>query len=204
LLTFALSFHLPFYGLRRHEKPGRLRKDGRLFPDGEPLRHSEDISFLDRSSSQAVISLYEAQISCTVFGTNDRRWDATCLVDTYHEEEELGESVLDYHEAATVHGWHEDPLIMGTFEAGGIQDPREYFLRILHTRLKQGKSEWAEVVGTLQGSTYMYDQEQDQKHNQVGFLLLARSLAINAALLTNPSAVATVTFSSSPQARRRQ
>lgn len=153
LSTFELEFHIPFYAWRRCDRP---IQDSRQKADGEPLRRTKQLAFLSMPTSKSDIDsfdyLYEAQISCTVTGLDNKRWVAYFFIDTYFENSTEKESVL-YYEEQRRHGMHGDPLTAGRHDAEmPIWTPREYFLRVLETRTDQIKREWDSVVSKVQRS----------------------------------------------------
>ncbi|KEF62942.1 uncharacterized protein A1O9_00916 [Exophiala aquamarina CBS 119918] len=108
LSRFRLSFHLPFFSLRFRDE-----RDSRTHGNGESLRHTEDVSFLNWPSARPDLLefLHEGQISSVIAGPNNLCWEAYCFVDTYFDGED-GESVLDYEQEANI-GERMDPLTRG-------------------------------------------------------------------------------------------
>ena len=154
---FQLAFHLPYYAWRSSQKS---YEDHRQYANGDPLRHSQDISFLNWKACGSSSFLYEAQISCVLAGSDDWRWVAYCFVDTYFDAlEEARESVLSYHEDSLSNGMRADPLTFGVASADDpIQKPREYFLMVFRIRIDQVKREWQQVVAKVQQSVREYAQ----------------------------------------------
>ena len=155
---FQLAFHLPYYVWRSSQKPC---EDHRQYANGDPLRHSQDVSFLEWEAYGSSSFLYEAQISCVVAGLDEWRWIAYCFVDTYFDTLEGGkETVLSYHEdSLTNKGIRADPLTFGVTDADKpIHDPRDYFLTVFQTRINQVKCEWQQVVAKVQQSVREYVQ----------------------------------------------
>ena len=153
---FELSFHLPYYAWRRVPNP---RIDRHQYEDMQPLRGVQDVSFLDWSDSKPSSFLYEAQISFTAAGSDDRRWVAYCFVDTDFETEDDRETVLKYYDGLAPQDMRVDPCTRGkTMADGKFQTPREYFLTVLRFRIQQIKSEWRQVVGKLKESIRGYEQ----------------------------------------------
>jgi hypothetical protein len=155
---FQLAFHLPYYVWRSSQK---LRKDHRQYANGDPLRHSRDVSFLNWKTCGSSGFLYEAQISCVVAGSDEWRWVAYCFVDTYFDADEEGkETVLSYHEDSLGgEGIRADPFTFGITSADTpIQKPREYFLMVFGIRLNQVKREWQQVVEKMYQSIREYEQ----------------------------------------------
>jgi hypothetical protein len=155
---FQLAFHLPYYVWRSSQKPCQ---DHRQFANGDPLRHSRDVSFLNWKTCGSSGFLYEAQISCVVAGPDEWRWVAYCFVDTYFDGvEEAKETVLSYHEDSLAdEGMRVDPLTYGVVNPDNpIQDPREYFLMVFRIRIDQVKREWQQVVEKVYQSIREYEQ----------------------------------------------
>jgi hypothetical protein len=155
---FQLAFHLPYYVWRKSQK---ACEDHRRDANARPLRQFRDVSFLDWRSSGSSSFLYEAQISCLVAGTDERRWVAYGLVDNYFDAAEEGkETVLSYHKESVEEddeGMRVDPLTFGTCNADNpIWNPREYFLMVFRIRLNQVKCEWQQVVAKVQQSIREY------------------------------------------------
>ena len=127
--AFTLEFHLPYYALRSHtcrvQDTRGLRRSGSLFPDSDPNEF-----------------LYEAQISFVIVGLDEGVWTAYCRTETYFGSEE---SIECYYQRG-----HDAP-------SGGVKpmhypvwNPREYFLLILSSRIRQSTQEWFNTVRTLE------------------------------------------------------
>jgi hypothetical protein len=160
MAMFQLAFHLPYY-VWRDSKNKCACEDPRRDENARPLRKTRDVSFLDWTNTRPSSFLYEAQISCLVAGTDESRWIAYGFVDTYFEAVDEGkETVQSYDEDGQDEddeGMCADPLTYGTCAADKpIWNPREYFLVVLQTRLRQVKSEWQNVVAKMQGSVREY------------------------------------------------
>ncbi|KAK2598423.1 hypothetical protein N8I77_011843 [Diaporthe amygdali] len=146
--NFALEFHLPFYACK---KGPELVKDQRLKTNQKPLRRTGDLQFLKLAPFQTDASglddcIYEAQISVLVTGVDHWSWTAFAFVDTYYKGPENQESVEHYLEQVQ-YGARLDPLTEGQYYAEPpVWRPREYFLRVLESRVKQVKREWHNTV----------------------------------------------------------
>lgn len=93
--------------------------------------------------------IYEAQISVLVTGVDHWSWTAFAFVDTYYKGAENDESVEHYLEQVeqVQNVPRFDPLTKGQYDAElPVWRPREYFLRVLETRVKQVKQEWHNTV----------------------------------------------------------
>ena len=153
---FQLAFHLPYYAWR--QKPC---EDHRQYADGDPLRHSRDVSFLNWKTCESSGFLYEAQISCVVAGSDEWRWVGYCFVDTYFDAVGEGkETVPSYHkDSLGDEGMRADPFTYGIADADKpIRNPREYFLMVFRIRINQVKREWQQVVEKVSQSIREYEQ----------------------------------------------
>ena len=152
-LTFSLEFHFPYMAWRKSSSP---QVDTRQC-EGKPLRKFIDLSFLagfihddnDDKKSQERPYLYEAQTTCLVSGLDHYVWDAVGLVDTYFEEDPKMKRDCKYFEDI----YESDaPLPPDFIPAGAhttnlpIWTPREYFLKVLESRLAQIVKEWENLV----------------------------------------------------------
>jgi hypothetical protein len=158
---FQLAFHLPYFAWRSPKSAMKAFRDERQDADGNPLRHSQDVSFLNWGDSGRPSFLYEAQISCVVSGPDEWVWDAYFFIDNYFDAgEETQESVQSYHEDSEgEHGTIMDPLTYGVATADEPEErPKPYFLMVFQIRVKQVCREWEQVVGKLQHSIRKYSQ----------------------------------------------
>jgi hypothetical protein len=153
---FQFAFHLPYFVWRKKEC-----QDHRQDANGSTLRKTQNVSFLNWKNSERRGFLYEAQISCVVSGRDQDRWLAYCFVDSYFDaNEDERESVLSYHEDSVgEYGTLMDPLTKGCSSEGQpIERPREYFLVVLLTRLRQVQREWQQVVAKVEQSIHEYEE----------------------------------------------
>ncbi|KAH9210687.1 hypothetical protein DL95DRAFT_465582 [Leptodontidium sp. 2 PMI_412] len=156
IAMFQLAFHLPYYVWRKSPK---AHEDHRIHANGRPLRQSQNVSFLDRTSSETPSFLYEAQVSCLVSGTDESRWVAYVFVDNYFEVDGEGkETVSSYHEDSLGEdGERMDPLTYGTCPVNRPDwNPRKYFLVVFRVRLNQINCEWQQLVAKIKGSVREY------------------------------------------------
>lgn len=156
IAMFQLAFHLPYYVWRESPK---AHEDHRLHANRRPLRQSQNVSFLDRTSSETPSFLYEAQVSCLVSGTDESRWVAYVFVDNYFEVDGEGkETVSSYHEDSLGEdGERMDPLTYGTCPVDRPDwNPRKYFLVVFRVRLNQINCEWQQLVAKIKGSVRAY------------------------------------------------
>lgn len=116
-----------------------------------PLRRTGDLQFLKLAPFLTEASglddcICEAQISVLVTGVDHWSWTAFVFVDTYYKGAYNQESVEHYVDQVQL-GASLDPLTEGQYEAEPpVWMPREYFLRILESRVKQVKREWHNTV----------------------------------------------------------
>lgn len=90
--------------------------------------------------------IYEAQISVLVTGVDHWSWTAYAFVDTYYKGDENDESIEHYIDQVQ-YGPKLDPLTKGQYDVEPPEwRPREYFLRVLESRVKQVKQEWHNTV----------------------------------------------------------
>ena len=147
-----MEFHLTFPVLRSSESP---QQDRRRKPDGTPLRAYTDISFLSECLGESQAKnhereyIYEAGITCVISGLDHWVWTGYMFLDTYYDKPEAQESVHYYEDL-----WREeqgrlcqaDPLTAGATPLDhAIQQPREYWLRVLKARVHQALQE-SEIV----------------------------------------------------------
>ncbi|OQV04501.1 hypothetical protein CLAIMM_09370 [Cladophialophora immunda] len=150
---FKLAFHLPFFALKTSKSP---QTDYRRDRNGDPLRRSREVSFLNRQDNDPKLYLYDAQVSCVIAGLDWSRWTGWLFLDTYYfdPEDESREDVWEYYEdGLPVAGMRADPLTYGLNDADRpIWDPEEYFLVVFKTRFAQTEREWRRVVMKLKSS----------------------------------------------------
>lgn len=164
---FALEFHFPFYACKR----GPLLKDDRLKSNNKPLRRTGDLKFLKLAplpvptEEKDFDCIYEVQLSVLVTGVDHWSWTAFAFVDTYYKRAtdegaspdqanipEEGspwnqESPEFYHQQFKDAQINLDPLTGGQDEAEPpTWRPREYFLKVMRSRVKQANHEWHNTV----------------------------------------------------------
>ncbi|RSL85263.1 hypothetical protein CEP52_016195 [Fusarium oligoseptatum] len=166
--TFQLAFDLPYYAFRVapcHSPPHDHRK--RKSAGSEALRNITDLSFLVRKPKCPVppttkAYLCEAQTTVLISGADPWRWVAYCFVDTYFESEDRRESVDAYDEDVVIDDesnvcFQPDPFTTAESEADHpVLDPREYFLIVLESRLRQAKYEWSNLATNMEASINEY------------------------------------------------
>ncbi|KAH7265918.1 hypothetical protein B0J15DRAFT_235859 [Fusarium solani] len=153
-LTFQLAFDLPYYAFRVapcHSPPRDPRK--RKSAASDALRNITDLSFLVRkpkSPAPPTTKAYLCEVQTTVLisGSDPWRWVAYCFVDTYFESEDKRESVDAYDEEVEIDEelrvyFQPDPFTTAESDANlPVLNPREYFLIVLESRLRQARDEW--------------------------------------------------------------
>lgn len=152
-----LEFHLPFIVWQE-----QARQDGRKKADKKPLRNLWPLSFLSKShGSNCEVDqnthgfLHDAQFSFVVTGHNNSTWTAWALADTYFYDEENGENNKDMLAFYDGVDKEFDPLVRKGVDTP-IWDPREYFLVVLRTRLKQIVKKWRAIVYEMKSSVEDY------------------------------------------------
>lgn len=163
---FALEFHFPFYVCRTRP----LLRDQRL-KSRKPLRRTGDLNFVKFAPLPITMEdnefdcIYEVQISVLVTGVDHWSWTAFAFVDTYYKRttnedpsadpvnnSEEGspwnqESPEFYHQQFKDAQVNLDPLTGGEYEAEPpTWKPREYFLKVLRSRVRQVNNEWHNTV----------------------------------------------------------
>ncbi|KAM6528958.1 hypothetical protein FALCPG4_009910 [Fusarium falciforme] len=167
-LTFQLAFDLPYYAFRVapcHNPPRDPRK--RKSAAGGALRNITDLSFLVRKPKSPVppttkAYLCEVQTTVLISGSDPWRWVAYCFVDTYFESEDKRESVdaydeeVEIDEESHVH-FQPDPFTTAESDANlPVLNPREYFLIVLESRLRQARDEWHTLATNMGDSINEY------------------------------------------------
>ncbi|KIW60178.1 hypothetical protein PV05_00416 [Exophiala xenobiotica] len=156
LSMFELGFHLPGLLCRNFQTT-----DHRRFENGETLRRTIDISFLNWEPGLPGEFLYEAQVSCVIAGLHEHNWVAYCFADTYFDgSNERRETVAEYHkDALSECGMNADPLTYGNCDANVPHwDPRKYFLAVYLHRTKPVIREWLLLTGKVEHSFRIYEQ----------------------------------------------
>ncbi|RYP92940.1 hypothetical protein DL770_000990 [Monosporascus sp. CRB-9-2] len=161
---YALEFHLPLYALRRHRK---TLQDPRTRRTGEPLRQSQDVTFLrtllEKNDNSGNDIIYQAKVSCLVSGWDHYSWVAYMFIDLYFEESNVDgdlESIAYYEQQLSDHGVRLDPFTAGeTTSYAALREPREYFLQVLAVRLSKIKHEWEHLVLHIEEAIDIYTRD---------------------------------------------
>jgi len=129
------------------------RRDARQGPDGKPLRRSWVLgpAITKERGTRHVKShvVYEAQVSMTLSGIDNRTYTAYGVMDTYWESKSP-HSVEAHHELWKQSGlW--DPMSVRTRDVEApIWDARIYFLSVWSANLDRIVREWDMVTGTME------------------------------------------------------
>lgn len=142
---FQLELHLPYF----------VWKEGRPHTKSNTKTKFEwrDLSFLQaetpRSRRRKTFVAHQAHFSLTIYGFNDWRWVAYAF-DNNHFDDERFEHDLKEETFSSV-GFQEEPIIAGTLHDANmpILDPREYFLRVTQSRLRQVLNYWQDIVSHI-------------------------------------------------------
>lgn len=152
---------MPYFALRENAiNPETLR--ARTGPSA--LRKYKDLSFLKTPSTHGqdndTFGIHEAQVSIVVHGTDQTRWVTYAFSDTefqnlYHYDDEEDDDDDNDEEDQEGHmGVKPDPILSdqgSDVDAGtSINDPREYFLTAVDSRMKQILGEWTRLVRRIE------------------------------------------------------
>jgi hypothetical protein len=114
------------------------------------LREWKDLSFLKGQNTEPEDKknhrIYQAQISCVVYGFDEWKWDAYAFVDTEHELHD-GDDLAD--KGTPSEEYYEDPIASGQDARRPIWKPRQYFLKTFEIRAKEIRREWDQLVRHL-------------------------------------------------------
>jgi hypothetical protein len=117
----------------------------------KPLRKSLHLPFLsgrqgEIRSSDSEQCLYEAQLSVAVTGIDHRIWTAYGSFDTYFSSNDSVQSRMDRGDLAA------DQVTMYNY----IWDPREYFFKVLESRMIGIRREWNAIALKVEGDVQQY------------------------------------------------
>jgi hypothetical protein len=135
---FRLTFDIPYFALRR----SRPEQD---YPERKKREHRGwmNVSFLDADPAEpdeVVWGIHLAHISVSVSGIHNSNWTGYCFDDRHFDEDgEIGkdEQTADHQS---------DQIARGELSAKDvIGDPREYYLRVFHIRMRQVRKEWLDL-----------------------------------------------------------
>lgn len=97
LPRFHLELHLPYFTLQ----PRSILDSSFRSTQSDLHRKWMDLSFLQESMPVALpdgmMVAYETHVSVVIFGSAERHWTAYCFEDSHSEDEELANSVRQWH-----------------------------------------------------------------------------------------------------------
>jgi len=137
---------IPYYVWRRSTRTQpTVPEPRRRQADNTVLRKSFKIPHLSRSEAETTY-LFKSQITICLTGFHEKRWTATCLVDS----REAQHTVKHYHEGGP-DGFDQntDPISLGEInfkEIHPVQNPRLYFLRVWTIWLTYAERKWGGTV----------------------------------------------------------
>jgi hypothetical protein len=152
-----LDLHLPYYELLELESicPQKYESSG-----AKVVQVSTDLSFLDMSSSKALVkksyAIQKAQFSLVICGTDDSHYVAYAFIDReFGEDEDLA---MDF----PYQGVQEDPIASDCGNSiinanQPISDPRAYFLMMFELRIGNVLREWSGIARTIGGRIDSYE-----------------------------------------------
>ena len=117
--------------------------------DPRSLRKSYNLSLFDYEGRKPPGFLYEAEISCAITGSDDWTWCGYCFTDAYFDPLKDGkENASQYWgDSQLSEGMCADPFTYGATDTDvPIQDPKEYYLVVMASRIRQVEREWRRVV----------------------------------------------------------
>ena len=148
--TFAFSMQLTVFSLRWHSQP---MEDRQRNADGSSRERTNELGCLNVLPSQhglatTVPRLYEGQVSFSVQGIDDHRYEAMVLVNSPFD---TSLSTTRYHNL-TVEGERPDPLTKGKMDVMMAMNlpPRDYYLRGAEVWLDYMAREWKYLVNTIE------------------------------------------------------
>ncbi|TDZ25775.1 hypothetical protein Cob_v000463 [Colletotrichum orbiculare MAFF 240422] len=148
---FGIKFQIPYYVWRNSENTRDLASETNVNEDGAQL---SDISFLfdnpRASAASTSQTLYRSQMSFMVLGYDKWRWTGYFMADRFLESPGNWD-VFHGDEEHLPYGFEIDPIRSHFVDPISlIWSPRQYFLVVLETRLKQVAKEWAHVARRLE------------------------------------------------------
>ncbi|KAH7085945.1 hypothetical protein BKA63DRAFT_560567 [Paraphoma chrysanthemicola] len=155
--VFQLEFHISYFALRRSRSSSLAQRISNKTE--RPHRGCINVDFLSNGhlqyeGEQETMTVYQAQISVTICGTNHSCWHAYCFEDRYFDDNDDDD---DDDEDATNENDDKGPrsqyqLDKSTREESGfkVQDPREYFLCVLLHTARFARKAWEEVARLIE------------------------------------------------------
>jgi hypothetical protein len=148
----------------------------------QPKGGSRDLSFLYEvpgTNNSRISNLYDAHVSLVIYGSDRRRWTCWTFVNTvldsgYHDEHDHDHNKVDPSKVQsngikdTSVGDELDPIASDGVDDEVLAktptyDPRGYFLRTMHFRMRQILEEW----------TYLASKVEKSVKNHVRYILAA-------------------------------
>jgi hypothetical protein len=153
---FHLEFHLPYFVLKEL-KEGHPRQEVKTTAQREWI----DLSFLEPDSSNSLdrepYGIYKAHFALAIQGFNNWRWTAFAFDNNHFDarfEHDLEEEDFSYDVP------QEDLIVSGldTIHDANkpTQDPREYFLRCVQSRMSLALEAWRYLIWRIQDSIEQY------------------------------------------------
>ena len=90
--------------------------------------------------NQELYRIYEAQVSCVVYGHDEWQWTACAFFDTEHGSGDL------YDDDGINAEINEDPIATGLDASKPIWRPRQYFAKAFEINMEEVSQEWHQVV----------------------------------------------------------
>jgi hypothetical protein len=106
------------------------------------------------SRNQEVYRIYEAQVSCVVYGYDEWQWTACAFIDTEHDSGDLYDSQSD-HDVIDEEA-DEDPIATGLHANKPIWRPRQYFAKTFEINIEEVSQEWHQLVHKMEVDIIAY------------------------------------------------
>jgi hypothetical protein len=139
-----MEYHLPYFAIRKPPLPDASHQN----THGKPWRKSKDILLIGEQSSDSgnpeVYRIYEAQVSCVVYGYDEWQWTACAFIDTQHDSGELYDS--QSNDDGINEETNEDPITTGLDADKPIWRPRQYFAKSFEINIEEVSQEWHQLV----------------------------------------------------------
>ncbi|KIN05269.1 hypothetical protein OIDMADRAFT_51083 [Oidiodendron maius Zn] len=147
---FQIEFHLPFFALRKPPSPDNPRQS----TCRKPWRKSKDILLMGEEGlelrDQELYRIYEAQVSCVVYGHDEWQWTACAFLDTEHDSGDL------YDDDGIDAEIDEDPIATGLHPSKPIWRPRQYFAKTFEINIEEVSQEWHQLVYKMEVDIIAY------------------------------------------------
>lgn len=106
------------------------------------------------SQNQEVYRIYEAQVSCVVYGYDEWQWTACAFIDTEHDSGDLYNS--QSNQGDNNEETNEDPIATGLDATKPIWRPRQYFAKTFETNIEEVSQEWHQLVHKMEVDIIAY------------------------------------------------